>query len=174
MGSPFPYLRKVERERKEEREVGMASEKKRKREAKSEIGKKRKRKSKEEAEEKSEERSSEALRLLESATGLQLSSLELESLRQDCILEVPHHSDVQTLGKTVKAAFGGSWREHLCEESVVEGKVNAGSPAVLIIASSALRCIELLRFFSLPSSPFLIPFTCPNPNFILQGFSLFH
>ncbi|BAT93515.1 hypothetical protein LR48_Vigan02g275800 [Vigna angularis] len=126
----------------------MASEK-RKKKANSDVSKKRKRKEEaaEEAEEKSEERSSEALRLLQSAMGLQLSSLELESLRQDCVLEVPNHSDVQILGKTVKAVFGSSWREHLCEGSVVEGKVNPGSPAVLIISSSALRCIHLLRGF---------------------------
>jgi len=128
----------------------MASEK-RKRNTNSDVRKKRKRKEEAEtgkAEEKSEERSLEALRLLQSATGLQLSSLELESLRQDCVLEVPNHSDIQILGKTVKAVFGSSWREHLCEGSVVEGKVNAGSPAVLIISSSALRCIHLLRLFS--------------------------
>jgi len=137
----------------------MASEKRKRKTECDIVKKKKKKKKKEEAEEvveeKSDEPSSEALRVLESAMGLQLSSLELESLREDCILEVPNHCDVQTLGKTVKAAFGGAWREHLCEGSVVEGKVNAGSPAVLIVTSSALRCIDLLRFFSLSLSRYL-------------------
>ncbi|CAJ1977812.1 unnamed protein product [Sphenostylis stenocarpa] len=79
--------------------------------------------------------------------GLQLSSLELESLKHNCVLHLSNHSDVQILGETIKAAFGASWKEDLCQGNLVQGKVNAGSPAVLIITSSALRCIQLLRGF---------------------------
>ena len=57
-------------------------------------------------------------------------------------------------------AFGDSWMEHFCQESVVEGEANSGNPTILIITSYALRCIHLLRFVSLsPSIPnsFCIP-----------------
>jgi protein CMS1 len=45
----------------------------------------------------------------------------------------------------MKAAFGYSWKEMLCEKQVLEGKVDPGSPALLVISSSALRSIELLK-----------------------------
>lgn len=54
--------------------------------------------------------------------------------------------DVESLGKRVKAAFGPSWKEELCDKRLLEGKVDPGSPAVLIIRTSALRSIELLRW----------------------------
>ncbi|OIW06862.1 hypothetical protein TanjilG_18244 [Lupinus angustifolius] len=85
----------------------------------------------------------------QSANGLQISSLELESLKDTCILELPQdsHLDVNMLGENIRPAFGTSWKEELCEGKLVEGKIDAGSPSVLIISSSALRCIELLRGF---------------------------
>ncbi|XP_054822764.1 uncharacterized protein LOC129321061 [Prosopis cineraria] len=85
----------------------------------------------------------------QSAKGVQISSLELESLKETCILELHQDSneDVKSLGKNIRAAFGQSWKEVLCEGQLVEGKVDAGSPAVLIVSSSALRSIELLRGF---------------------------
>ncbi|KAK4258143.1 hypothetical protein QN277_007632 [Acacia crassicarpa] len=85
----------------------------------------------------------------QSAKGVQLSSLELESLNESCILELPQDSndDVNSLGENIRAAFGQSWKEVLCEGQLEEGKVDAGSPAVLIISSSALRSIELIRGF---------------------------
>lgn len=53
--------------------------------------------------------------------------------------------DVKDLGKDMKAAFGPSWKEALCEKQLLEGKVDPGCPALLIISTSALRSIELLR-----------------------------
>ncbi|XP_061348366.1 uncharacterized protein LOC133293776 [Gastrolobium bilobum] len=86
----------------------------------------------------------------ESAKGVQLSSLELESLKADkCILEVSEEAnlDVKMLGRDIKGAFGASWKEVLCEGKLVQGKIDAGSPSVLILTSSALRSIHLLRGF---------------------------
>ncbi|TKY50539.1 CMSS1 protein [Spatholobus suberectus] len=138
------FIRARARSGREERGIIMAIEKT-KRKANSDVRRKRKKieKTKNEASE------SEQLRFFQSAMGLQLSSLELESLKDRCILELSEDadSDVKILGKNIKAAFGASWKEVLCEEKLVEGKVNAGSPAVLIITSSALRCIHLLRGF---------------------------
>lgn len=54
--------------------------------------------------------------------------------------------DAGNLSKHLKATFGNSWNEVLCESQVLEGKISVGSPAVLIISTSALRSLELLRF----------------------------
>jgi hypothetical protein len=45
----------------------------------------------------------------------------------------------------MKAAFGPSWKQVLCEGKLVEGIIDPGNPAVLIISTSALRSLELLR-----------------------------
>ncbi|KAE8718347.1 RmlC-like cupins superfamily protein [Hibiscus syriacus] len=83
----------------------------------------------------------------ESANGVQLSSLELESIKDSCILDVPQELDqgVMKLEKPIKEAFGAKWKEELCEGKLIEGKIEAGSPAVLVVTPSALRSIELLR-----------------------------
>ncbi|XP_061995175.1 uncharacterized protein LOC133713063 isoform X2 [Rosa rugosa] len=85
----------------------------------------------------------------QSANRLQLSSLELDSLNDKCIVDLSGSTDqdVENLGKHVKAAFGPSWKAELCDKRLLEGKVDPGSPAVLIISTSALRSIELLRGF---------------------------
>ena len=57
--------------------------------------------------------------------------------------------DVTKLEKHMKEAFGDRWKEELCEGKLIEGKIEAGSPAVLAVANSALRSIELLRFVRL-------------------------
>ena len=65
-----------------------------------------------------------------------------------CIVDISQDAaeqDVDNLGKHMKAAFGYSWKEMLCEKQVLEGKVDPGSPALLVISSSALRSIELLK-----------------------------
>lgn len=65
-----------------------------------------------------------------------------------CIVEVSREdadSDVKKLGDNIKVAFGESWKESLCEGKV--GKIPGGSPAVVVISSSALRSIHLLRGF---------------------------
>lgn len=66
-----------------------------------------------------------------------------------CILEVTEEADkeVKMLGYNIKAAFGASWKEVLCQGQLVDGQIHAGSPAVLILTSSALRAIHLLRGF---------------------------
>jgi hypothetical protein len=94
----------------------------------------------------------------EAANGLQVSSIELESLKDtsSSILELPQSSDTTTdtdldvkmLGINIKAAFGNSWRQVLCEgELGGGGKIPPGSPSVLIISYSALRSIHLLKGF---------------------------
>jgi hypothetical protein len=86
--------------------------------------------------------------------GLQVSSIELESLKDtsSSILELPQSSDtdldVKMLGINIKAAFGNSWRQVLCESELGGGgKIPPGSPSVLIISYSALRSIHLLKGF---------------------------
>ncbi|KAK9932708.1 hypothetical protein M0R45_019933 [Rubus argutus] len=85
----------------------------------------------------------------QSANRLQLSSLELNSLTDKCILDLSESMDhdVEILGNRMKAAFGSSWKKELCEKHLLEGKVDPGNPAILIISTSALRSIELLRGF---------------------------
>ncbi|CAN0858106.1 Uncharacterized protein C3orf26 homolog [Linum grandiflorum] len=73
----------------------------------------------------------------QSANGLQDTSF-MELFR-----ELPQ--DVEGLGHCLKAAFGKSWKEELCDRKLVDGKTEPGSPAVLFISTSALRAIELLR-----------------------------
>lgn len=83
----------------------------------------------------------------QSGNGVKISSLELESVNDKCILDLSESldQDVSLLGKHVMAAFGPSWKEELCEKHLLDGKIDPGSPAILIISTSALRSIELLR-----------------------------
>ncbi|KAL6970851.1 hypothetical protein U1Q18_030532 [Sarracenia purpurea var. burkii] len=83
----------------------------------------------------------------QSALGIQLSSLELEPIKDKCILELSQGFDqsASNLGDHMKAAFGSSWKEVLCEKHLLEGKIDPGNPAVLVIGLSALRSLELLR-----------------------------
>ncbi|XP_065865008.1 uncharacterized protein [Euphorbia lathyris] len=83
----------------------------------------------------------------QSANGVQLSSLELESIKESSFLGLSNElgQDVDSLGKQIKVAFGSKWREAMCEGQLVEGKIDAGCPAVLILSTSAIRAIELLR-----------------------------
>ncbi|XP_027363296.1 protein CMSS1 isoform X2 [Abrus precatorius] len=136
--------------------MGMAVEKgKRKRSSDVQRKEKKKKSLRKENESSIEKKTSEQLRFFveefEAAKGVELSSLELESLNREsnCILEVLEEadSDVKVLGKSIKAAFGASWREALCEGDGDGGKVDSGSPSVLILTSSALRSIHLLRGF---------------------------
>ncbi|CAI0452201.1 unnamed protein product [Linum tenue] len=68
-------------------------------------------------------------------------------IQQDCFMELseelPH--GVEALGKGMKDAFGKSWKAELCDGKLVDGKIEAGNPAVLFISASALRAIDLLR-----------------------------
>ncbi|XP_050220590.1 uncharacterized protein LOC126670906 [Mercurialis annua] len=83
----------------------------------------------------------------QSANALHLSSLELQPIKETSFVELSKEvgQDVDSLGKQMKAAFASSWKEALCQKQLVDGKIEAGSPAVLIITTSALRVIELLR-----------------------------
>lgn len=84
----------------------------------------------------------------QSANGVQLSVLELESIKPDkSILELSQGMDqsASNLSEHMKAAFGSSWKEVLCEKQLVEGKIDPGSPGLLVISLSALRSLELLR-----------------------------
>lgn len=49
------------------------------------------------------------------------------------------------IGEHMKAAFGSSWKEVLCDKQLLEGKIDPGNPALLVISLSALRSLELLR-----------------------------
>jgi len=53
--------------------------------------------------------------------------------------------DVNNLSEHMKATFEDSWKDVLCDGKLLEGKVDAGCPAVIIISSSALRSLDLLR-----------------------------
>jgi hypothetical protein len=84
---------------------------------------------------------------LDSAIGIKVSSLELEPIKDTCIVELSQglDQDVSNLGEHIKLSCGSSWRETLCEGESLERKVEPGNPSVLVISSSALRSLELLR-----------------------------
>ncbi|KAL3634398.1 hypothetical protein CASFOL_021452 [Castilleja foliolosa] len=106
----------------------------------------------------------------QSANSVQLSSLELDSLKdlhclkettrnscfqvtmlmisETCMVELsqgPAQDITSRLDEHVKVSFGSSWKEVLCGKSLKEGLVEPGSPALLVISSSAIRSLELLR-----------------------------
>ncbi|GAB2230173.1 hypothetical protein Drorol1_Dr00014430 [Drosera rotundifolia] len=83
----------------------------------------------------------------QSALGVTLSSLELESIKDTAILKLPEDANqgANDLGKHIKNSFGSSWKQELAEGKLVEGTIDPGSPAVLVISSSAIRSLELLR-----------------------------
>lgn len=82
----------------------------------------------------------------QSANRVQLSSLELDSFTETCMLELnPDHAQISSaLADHMKVAFGSSWKESLCEKELDE-KIDPGQPAVLVISLSALRSCDLLR-----------------------------
>ncbi|GAB2298098.1 hypothetical protein Dimus_032170 [Dionaea muscipula] len=83
----------------------------------------------------------------QSANGIKLSSLELDSFKDTCVVELCKglDQDASNLGKHMKYAFGTSWKEVLSDGKLVEGMIDPGSPAVLVISSSAVRSLELIR-----------------------------
>ncbi|KAK3038356.1 hypothetical protein RJ639_031452 [Escallonia herrerae] len=83
----------------------------------------------------------------QSATGAHLSSIELESIKDECVVELSQTlaQDASTIGEHMKAAFGSSWKKVLCEKQLPEGEVEPGNPALLVISLSALRSLEVLR-----------------------------
>ncbi|KAL3506587.1 hypothetical protein ACH5RR_031969 [Cinchona calisaya] len=81
----------------------------------------------------------------QSANGIQLSSLELESYKDKSMLELSQGTAQSNLAEHMKIAFGPSFKEVLCEKKLGEGKIDPGNPALLVISLSALRSLELLR-----------------------------
>ncbi|RAL48354.1 unnamed protein product [Cuscuta campestris] len=83
----------------------------------------------------------------QSANRVQLSPLELESFKDTCMVELiqDQAENKRTLGDHLKAAFGSSWKDLLCRNQFKAGKVEPGHPALIVISSSALRSLELLR-----------------------------
>ncbi|KAJ4892216.1 Uncharacterized protein Rs2_31964 [Raphanus sativus] len=87
------------------------------------------------------------LKQLDSAIGVRVSPLELDPIKDKCVVELSQKLDqnVSNLGEHIKMAYGSSWRETLCEGEAIEGKVDPGNPSVLVVSSSALRSLELIR-----------------------------
>ncbi|XP_055811231.1 uncharacterized protein LOC129880974 [Solanum dulcamara] len=82
----------------------------------------------------------------QSANRVQLSSLELDSFTETCMLELnPDQAQISNaLADHMKVAFGPSWKETLCAKELDE-KIDPGQPALLVISLSALRSLDLLR-----------------------------
>lgn len=87
------------------------------------------------------------LHLYQLGNGIQLSALELEEFKDECMLELCQGTDqnICSLGEYIKHAFGSLWKEVLWEKHLREGDIDPGNPAVLVISLSALRSLELLR-----------------------------
>jgi len=80
----------------------------------------------------------------QSVFGTLLSPSELEPISGDRVVQLPEDSDhsVEKLGNHVRPVIGPTWKESLCNENKVG---DPGSPVVLVLCSSAIRCVELLR-----------------------------
>lgn len=87
------------------------------------------------------------LRSFERAAKMRLSPLELGAYSEGCMVQLAEGAsqDVESFGDHVKGAFGATWKGELCEGKLVEGSIDAGSPALLVISLGALRSLELLR-----------------------------
>ncbi|XP_066349629.1 uncharacterized protein [Miscanthus floridulus] len=87
------------------------------------------------------------LRSFERAAKMRLSPLELDSYSEGCMVKLTEGAaqDVESFGDHVKGAFGSSWKEELCEGNHIDGEIAVGSPTLLVISSSALRSLDLLR-----------------------------
>lgn len=53
--------------------------------------------------------------------------------------------DVNNFSEHMKATFGVTWKDVLSDGKFLEGKIDAGCPALIVISASALRSLELLR-----------------------------
>lgn len=87
------------------------------------------------------------LRSFERAAKMRLSPLELGAYSEGCMVRLAEGAcqDVESFGDHVKGAFGAAWKKELCEGKLIEGAVDAGSPALLVISLGALRSLELMR-----------------------------
>eukprot|EP00250_Pteridium_aquilinum_P035709 c984_g1_i1 orf=78-800(+) len=84
--------------------------------------------------------------LLDSALGSSLSHLEhAPPLSEESFISLQQEGgdrDSSNLSKHVKSMFGEAWTDSLCKG---EGDKEKGSPTLLILCSSATRCVELLK-----------------------------
>ncbi|KAJ1696970.1 hypothetical protein LUZ63_005482 [Rhynchospora breviuscula] len=87
------------------------------------------------------------LHCFQTSTKSKLSPLELEAYNERCMVKLAEgaNQDVENLSEHIKAAIGVTWKEELCEGKELEEDGEAGSPALLVISTSALRSLELLR-----------------------------
>lgn len=83
----------------------------------------------------------------QSANKIKLSPLELDAYKDSCMVKLAEGipQDVDNLSDHIKSVFGPSWKEVLTEEKLVEDAIDAGSPALVIVSTSALRSLEILR-----------------------------
>ncbi|EFJ07629.1 hypothetical protein SELMODRAFT_448377 [Selaginella moellendorffii] len=74
-----------------------------------------------------------------------LSSLEMGALPDDAMVEIPSNQDhcIENLASVIKGIVGSSWESSLCSGAL--GDLEPGSPIVLIVSSSAVRCVSLLK-----------------------------
>lgn len=73
----------------------------------------------------------------------------MKTIRADtCMVELSHSmdQDVDNFSEHMKATFEASWKDVLCDGKLLEGKVDSGSPVIIVISTSALRSLELLRY----------------------------
>ncbi|KAJ3697359.1 hypothetical protein LUZ61_001064 [Rhynchospora tenuis] len=87
------------------------------------------------------------LHCFQTSTKLKLSPLELEAYNEGCMVKLAEgvNQDVENLSEHIKAAFGVTWKKELREGKELEDDGQAGSPALLVISTSALRSLELIR-----------------------------
>lgn len=81
------------------------------------------------------------------AIGARLSSLELESVKDTCLLKLSEDLDQspENLIEHMKAFFGSSWKQMLCENHLVEGNIEPGNPSLVVVSLSAVRSLEVHR-----------------------------
>eukprot|EP00249_Psilotum_nudum_P007349 c20494_g1_i3 orf=460-1212(-) len=81
-----------------------------------------------------------------SACASVLSPLERDPIPVDSVVKLsPERSrSCESLGWHIKRMFGESWQDVLCKGEDGNNK-EKGSPALLILCSSAMRCVELLK-----------------------------
>ncbi|KAH9627276.1 hypothetical protein KSS87_006234 [Heliosperma pusillum] len=55
------------------------------------------------------------------------------------------NQDACNLGTHLKSTFESTWKKVLCEPQLVEGQIDAGNPAVMVISASAIKSLDMLR-----------------------------
>eukprot|EP00252_Welwitschia_mirabilis_P006723 TRINITY_DN17620_c0_g3_i1.p1 TRINITY_DN17620_c0_g3~~TRINITY_DN17620_c0_g3_i1.p1 ORF type:complete len:243 (+),score=59.92 TRINITY_DN17620_c0_g3_i1:116-844(+) len=95
---------------------------------------------------KSEKQLDWFISLFQASCNTRLSSLELQEIPEKAMIKLPKSLDHQeeNLSKHVKYIFGPKWKEVLCKPNL-EDDILPGSPVLLVICSSAIRCMDVLR-----------------------------